>query len=144
MRASVKTKFVPKKADGRLPRPPSWPPQTRHGLIRWQGAAATPLSPAPRLPASLLTIAHRYSSAFPHCRFSLCATPLTPFCHLKAPESRRIPRRFGPPQRHVNASASWNAPALHRFSLPHRSTAHAFPPGAWRMVVRVIALTEKR
>ncbi len=69
-------------------------------------------------------------------KFLLSAFPISAFEHwllptippLRSPDGRRIPRRSAPSQRPANAPASWNAVALHRFSLPHRLTAHAFPP----------------
>jgi len=72
-------------------------------------------------------LAHRLSTAFP---FSL---PPATMLLLKVPESRHIPRRSAPAKYPVNAPASWNVVALHGFSLPHRLTAHSFPPerGAW-------------
>ena len=80
--------------------------------VRWQGVAATPPSPSPRLPASQPTIARRHSSAFP---FSL---PPAPFCLSRHP----TPGPFQDAPRHpgvlANAPASWIAVALHRFSLP--------------------------
>jgi len=51
--------------------------------LRWQGAAATPLSLAPRLPASQPIIARRQSPLFPPAN----GAP------LKAPEGGRIPKR---------------------------------------------------
>ena len=91
-----------------------WRTQTRHGL-RWQGAAATPLSPPPRLPASQPTIARRHSFAFPNFRFSLFATPChPPFLYsARAGAFQDAPRHPSVP---ANAPASWIAVALHRSS----------------------------
>ncbi len=89
-----------------------WRTQTRHAVA---SAAATPLSPPPRLPASPPTIAHRHSSAFPDFCFSLFAAP----CHHSVPQSARagsllqdaVARHSMPGAR----GASWTAPALWRF-----------------------------
>ncbi len=109
---------------GRLPR------------LRWQGAAATPLSSAPRLPASQPTITRRLSAAFQYSQFppfpislsvSICAHLwLTASCppRSSAPSNRPRERASvlecgGPPPLFPSGPINCPRTTAHCQLLPH-------------------------